>query len=191
MDEKQIRAIIQDEIQRNYRSGSPFVAPHKHNGNDNLRINQSDIQPSIKANGDITMATEGRTYTLNLVADPSVLMFYGTAVNNNGSSPTIKAIVNGNAQLSQGYIFTGVNTSSVAPGPLQNIIQCSNSMIIDTTSLGNAAVRASELHLIYVQDHAGTLNAVATVTSFTNTSINIKVETLASGWQIIGNFLVI
>lgn len=192
MNEQEIRKLIRDEIQRNYRSGTPFVPPHQHNGNDNLRINQSNIVPNLKAVGGITLATEGRVYTLNVIGNPTSVLFYGTAVNNNGSSPTQKAVINGNAQLTQGSLFQATNSSTVtASKSLQTIIQCSNSMFINVASIAATAVRASESHIVFVQDTAGTELAVATVVGFSNTSVSIKVEVLGSGWQIIGNFLVI
>ena len=38
MDEQQIRSIVQDELRRNYSSGSPDVPRHSHNGTDNIQI---------------------------------------------------------------------------------------------------------------------------------------------------------
>ena len=43
MNEQQIRQIAQDEMQKNYRSGQPRVAPHQHNGVDNLKIPASSV----------------------------------------------------------------------------------------------------------------------------------------------------
>lgn len=43
MNEDKIRAIVREEMQKNYRSGSPQIPPHFHNGNDNLAIPLQDI----------------------------------------------------------------------------------------------------------------------------------------------------
>lgn len=42
-DEKKIREIVREEIQRNYRSGTPLIAPHEHNETDNLSVGLSNI----------------------------------------------------------------------------------------------------------------------------------------------------
>ncbi len=43
MNEDEVRKIVRDEMQRNYISGSPMVAPHKHDGTANLLINQQTL----------------------------------------------------------------------------------------------------------------------------------------------------
>lgn len=43
MKEEEIRKIVQDEIQKNYRLGNTQVPPHQHNGVDNLIISSSNI----------------------------------------------------------------------------------------------------------------------------------------------------
>lgn len=43
MNEEQIRSIVQDEIMKNYNSGSPIIPPHSHNSTDNLQVDYSDI----------------------------------------------------------------------------------------------------------------------------------------------------
>lgn len=47
MNEQQIRAIVKDEMQKNYRSGSPDVAPHSHNGTDGLQVYLGDVLGSV------------------------------------------------------------------------------------------------------------------------------------------------
>lgn len=44
MNEQQIRAIVQDEILKNYRAGSPIIPPHSHNRTDGLQVNPVDLQ---------------------------------------------------------------------------------------------------------------------------------------------------
>lgn len=189
MDDQQIRKIVQDEMQKNFRAGTPKVPPHIHDGISNTKISQSNIVPNIKGVGSIKMATEGQVYTFNLTSSPSAVLFYGSASSNSGSG--FRAIVNGNAQLCQGSVFVGTNTSTVSAGTLQNIIQCSDALLIDKSSLANTALSVSELHLVFVQDPSFNELVVADVISFTNTSVTVKLTTLASGWSITGNFLII
>lgn len=43
MNEEQVRNIVREEIQKNYRDGSPSIPPHSHNGVDNLKIQIPDL----------------------------------------------------------------------------------------------------------------------------------------------------
>jgi hypothetical protein len=43
MNEQQIRDIVQNELQKNYYSGSPNVPPHSHNGTDGLNVDPVDL----------------------------------------------------------------------------------------------------------------------------------------------------
>lgn len=43
MNEEQVRKIVREEMDRNYRSGNPVVAPHAHNDNDGFQINPVDL----------------------------------------------------------------------------------------------------------------------------------------------------
>lgn len=43
MNEEQIRKIVRDEMEKNYRAGSPIVAPHSHNGTDNLNVDPINL----------------------------------------------------------------------------------------------------------------------------------------------------
>lgn len=43
LTEQEIRAIVKDEIQKNYKAGSPMIPPHSHNDTDNLAINPVDL----------------------------------------------------------------------------------------------------------------------------------------------------
>ncbi len=52
MKEADVRRIVKDEMAKNYKSGSPDVAPHSHNGNDGLQLVLNEIQgvSSVPAN---------------------------------------------------------------------------------------------------------------------------------------------
>lgn len=43
LTEQDVIDIVQREMQKNYMSGSPDIAPHSHNGSDGLNINPVDL----------------------------------------------------------------------------------------------------------------------------------------------------
>lgn len=43
LTEDQVRAIVREEMQKNYMSGSPDIPPHSHNGTDNLNVSPIDL----------------------------------------------------------------------------------------------------------------------------------------------------
>lgn len=191
MDEQKIREIIRDEynkIQGLDQFSSFQTSSHNHNGTDSPKINQSNIVPSVRASGSITFS-QSTLYQLALTFNPTSVWFYGIAVNNSGSSPTIRAHCVGNAQLGPSYYFQPDTTTSVKiGGPIQNIIQSSTSFLVDS-SVNPPVVRAlvDEGNLVDVE--YPTIVARATITAFTSESITVTV-TVASGWVIIGNYLV-
>ena len=89
LNEQQIRQIVQEEIVKNFRSGTPIIPPHTHNGNDNLQISQHDVIPSFRASGSITFSNVKR-YTLNINSNPNptLILCYGTVINSNTSAIT-------------------------------------------------------------------------------------------------------
>lgn len=46
MDEAQVRQIVQDELTKNYTSGTPKIPPHQHNSRDNLNVGLGNITGS-------------------------------------------------------------------------------------------------------------------------------------------------
>lgn len=70
LTDQDVRQIVKDEMQNNYRSGAPFVPPHTHNGNDNLRVSNTDVAPGIINNVDF-MVTPG-TRSENMVFYPGI-----------------------------------------------------------------------------------------------------------------------
>jgi hypothetical protein len=189
MNEEQIRQIVREEMVRNYRSGAPLIPPHTHNGNDNLRIPQSNIVSSVKGNAFIESIVS-ETFTLSVTASPTSVIFVGYAANNaSGGSANKRAIINGNAQLGASYLFTG-SGSTFSPGARQSLVQVSNAMYVDSGSLGNNRVTTSDAAIALVQDSSGTTIVSVTIVSFDSKSVTFQ-TTLASGWEITGNYLVI
>jgi len=113
----------------------------------------------------------------------------------------IRCHIVGNAQLGPTYYFQPQSSTSVKTGgPLQNVIQSSSALIIDSSvSVPVVRVIVSEGHLVSVEYPSGTVVARATIPTDTNipqTSkgygpgvVYVDVD-LAAGWQIIGNFVV-
>ncbi len=190
-DQNQIQRMIQQEMQKN-TSQSRFqlanIPRHIHNGIDSLPINQSDITPSIRASGSITFATSTE-YRLGITFNPSSVWFYGAAVHRTAGTIDMRAHVVGNAQLGPTYYFQPLTTTSVQiGGNLQNIIQSSSAFLIDsTTSPVTVRVVVDEGNLVDVE-YPGIV-ARATIVNYSSEAVIIDV-TLASGWSIIGNYLV-
>lgn len=189
MNEDQIRKIVRDEFEKNYKSGSPKVPRHQHNNVDNAPIKQSDVVPSIRASGSITFA-EAKIYTLNINSNPNptLILCYGTVVNS-ASSPTFRAHTMGSAQLGQSYYFQPATTSSVNPGPIQQFIQSSSYFSVDSTATVHALT--DEENLVDVEFPVGTIHARMTLTGFDRNSITLNVSHLDAGWNIIVNLIVI
>src|SRR3569833_3744185 len=81
--ENRIREIIQEEMRKNYYSGSPQVPPHIHDGVSNSRISSTNILYPNSVNGTIDMAHQ-TIYTLGLTGKgpiPKQVTIYGGALN--------------------------------------------------------------------------------------------------------------
>ena len=65
MDEQRVLELIRQEFDRNYRSGTPAVPPHTHNGVDNLQILASDLSGSIPGGiSDMWVFTSNGTFNV-------------------------------------------------------------------------------------------------------------------------------
>lgn len=161
---------------------------HTHNGVDSPAINQSNIQPGIRASGSITFA-QSTDYHLGLTFNPTSILFYGAAIYNPGGI-TIRAQCIGNAQLGPSFYFQPNDSTSVVPGQnLQNIIQSSSMMLVDSTNPDVPVVRVivDEGHLVDVE-YSGIM-ARATVVAFDSNGVTIRVH-VEPDWSIIGNYVV-
>ncbi len=188
MNEQDVIKIVKRELEQNYKSGAPKVPPHTHNGVDNLKINQTNINPGPRFNGTIDMA-QSTTYTIPLNGAPTSVTFYGGALNLSGSGK--HAMVVGNAQI-RGFSYQfqpGTSTSVTLNNVVANVIQGSASILIDDSEVNNTVIRNSEDHIVYVEDISNTLVALATITSYSSSKLSILVE-LESGWSISGLWIV-
>ena len=165
---------------------------HNHDGSRTVKLSQNNITPSIRAMGAIEMATDGRTYSIGVISNPTRVWFNGIAYfRNSNNQITIRAHVIGNAQLGKSYYFQPGTSSSVVTGGLpEEIIQTSSCLIIDTNT--NTPVVEAEVGgfgtLVDVI-HGGYIVARATITAFYVDHVEVFV-TLQPGWTILGNFVV-
>lgn len=133
MNEEQIRAIVQEEMMKNYNSGSPFIPPHSHNDTDNLSINPVDLQgfTAIPYSGNVTFLNPaGRGFLTSIainnagtgyVVGDSVTIIGGS---DNNATAVVTTIGGGGAVASialvrqgTGYIkTTGATTSTSGIG---------------------------------------------------------------------------
>lgn len=193
LTEQQVRAIIRDEMAINFRSGSPSVPPHTHDGNNNLNVSQSDIIPSTRVGGRIQFSRVAK-YTLNIKANanPTLLLCYGIVVDNE-SSPTIRVQTFGTAELGQSYYYQPLTESAVTPGgPVQPFIQHSTYVSVQASGAnGVFHALADEGNLVDVEYPVGTIHARLKLISVDNTTMTLEVTHLDSGWTIITNIIVI
>lgn len=192
MDEKEIRKIIRDEIQKNTNTSqysSMQTSSHAHNGIDAPRVNQVNIEPSTRVSGSITFASI-KTYILNINANPNptLILCYGIVVDS-ASSPTVRAHTFGTAQLGKSYFLQPSSGNSVITGgPLQQFIQSSSYLSVDNSA--NVHALTDEGHLVDVE-YGGTIHARLTLAAFDSESVTLKVTHLDSGWNIIVNLVII
>jgi len=187
--EENIRQIVQDEISKNYRSGAPLVPPHQHNGNDNLKISQTNIIPGFRTSGSITFAHIG-DYVLNIGVNPNptLILCYGIVINKPTPGQTRRAFTFGSAELGQSYSLQPQSADSVKTGgPLQSFIQSSSYISVDNA--GNVKALTDGQHLVDVEDSS--IHARLSLKSFNQNSITLTVNNLDTDWQIIVNLVVI
>lgn len=208
---QEIQAMVQkdarDQATKVYkelgtRTGVARVPLHIHNGVDTPRIPQDSVIPNLRASGSITMATDDTRYRLGITFAPRAVSFNGIAIHRTGGTIDIRVHINGDAQLGPSYYFQPQSgTSVITGGPIYNVIQSSNALLIDS-SVNPPVVRAivSEGHLVSVE--YGGVVARATIPNL-STGVGdgltdkgygegyVFVDvTLADDWEIIGNFVV-
>ncbi len=192
LSDDKTRQIVKDEMDKNYRSGSPRVPRHKHDGNDNIKIPNSSIVYPNPVNGTIDMAQQS-TYKLFLTNSgqtPQQITFYGGALNTT-SDPKVHAMIVGNAQYGVNKQFQPSTSTTVVSGSVTTkIIQGSASIIIENRksdgTAGNTIIKNSQGHIIYAEYPSGTVVVAGNVTEINESYITIEIITLASNWSISG-----
>lgn len=169
---------------------------HHHTGKDSVHVQQKDVTPSIRAAGSITMATNGRTYKLGIIENPTQVTFTGAAVHStdgtfSSASIDIRSTITGIAILGHSFQFQPVDTSTVtAGGTPADYIQNSNALTVKVSATAAMVTTVSENHLVSVNYPTNaTQVARATVTAFAEDHVEVYAE-LASNWEIVGNFTV-
>lgn len=205
-----IKSAIRKQLDMDYRSGNPRVPPHQHDGVDNIRINAKNIIPNnkfqsflVSSNGGGTIFFGNSVTTISnspgtgvtsaplSVTNPTQMLFYGFAANNNGSGSTYKATINGNAQFGNCYKFSNDLVLTK-----ESIVQCCNGMYIipDPTTVFAVKVFADSRYLATIFEIDGTPwgntnPVVLEVTNFDSKSITC-VATLADGWILDGTIVI-
>jgi hypothetical protein len=176
LNETQIRSIVQDEMTKNYRSGTPNVPPHYHNGNDGLQIQAKFLQYNNKWGGFLLINGDGTTGTgqltiANGIYNPTSIFFTGIARTPLSGSATTKCQITARAELGNCY-----NVTSTGAAPIKEPSIYSNICTTFTNVAGFwvPTVNSDGINFITVFD--GSFNTVASVTvkSFTNTSITLQ-----------------
>lgn len=212
----QFQAYVQKEIQTQFpklyqqyadKYGVASVPLHTHNGIDSPRVKAWNLEPSQAASGSITMATNRQRYEIGLnVAKaatsfaPSQIRFNGIAIKGSGATG-IRALVQGDAFIGASYYLQPLSSSSVTiGGPTQVCVQSSSYILVNDSGSGNpTAALASEGHIVSVEFPGGTVVARATIPDLGDYGANeqpiqggnlIVDVTLATGWSIIGNFVI-
>lgn len=213
---EQIQAMVQKEIEVQFpklyqqyadKYGVASVPLHTHNGFDSPKVNAWDLTHSQAASGSITMATNGQRYEIGLnIAKsgtsfaPSQIRFNGIAIKGSGATG-IRALVVGDAFIGPSYYLQPLSSSSVTiGGPAQVCVQSSSYILVNDSGAGNpTAALASEGHIVSVEFPGGTVVARATIPDLGDFGANDKPllggnllvdVTLATGWSIIGNFVI-
>lgn len=212
----EIQAMVQKEIQSEFpklyqqyatKFGVADVPLHTHNGLDSQRLKASDIVQSQAASGSITMSTDGQKYLIGLntkpgsAFSPSVVRFNGIAVYPSTASPTIRALVVGDAFLGPSFYLQPESSTSVTVGGIPQVAVQSSSYILVNNSGAGPLTQAlvSEGHIVSVTFN-GVVVARATIPDlgFYNTGTTNPIENgalvvnaeLETDWHIIGNFVI-
>jgi len=185
MEDRKIREIAREEIARSQRGGSPFVAPHQHDGVSNIQIAQKDVVPNDVYDASI-QSVASETIVLRGITAYTEVRFYGFAANNaGGGGATQRAVITGSAMFGKGTFVTQLDPINGTP---VQVAQASSYMFTNET--GPAfRVGQSAVNLAYAVNDAGTVVATATVIQFTKGSITIDIS-LAIGWQLNGSYLI-
>jgi hypothetical protein len=202
MTEQKIRAIVQDELNNNYRSGAPMVPPHTHDGVNNLKVGAVNLIPNTKFLGTINVtagSSSENTLIINGIKNPVSVSFYGLSRNNwndTTNAPTgaatVKSSITGNAQL--GVVKYLIASGIVPPNGISvisNVVQGCSLTTFDGTSgywIPRPAANPFGLAQIYSSDGTTSVGTMQVV-SFTETSITLQCP-LLSGWSVKGQIII-
>jgi len=196
----QIQALVQKEArdqalkvykEQGNRYGIAKVPLHYHNNIDSPNIPSQSIIQGARVCGDITMAQANVTYQIATPFKPRSIIFNGIVYNNSGVGITIRALVNGRAELGTSYYLQpGTATTVIAGTQLEKVIQSYAMLLVDSSGANKNAALANDQHIISVT-YNGTIVARATVTGYSNGYVNVYTDTLGAGWEIQGAWTII
>lgn len=187
MVQKEARDVatrVYEELGTKY--GVAQVPVHTHNGIDSSRVSQVDLIQNIKYASLLTIDSS-TTFIVRNIPNISRLSFSGFAANNaGGGAATERAIINGETYFGKCYNLSGTGVSGVITTNVTGtpIVQGSNYMYVDSTSLANNRVGATNLYFVYAGNTAAGVVQL-TVDSYRNDSLTLT-SVLAAGWQITG-----
>lgn len=194
MNEQEIRKIVQDEMQKNAYSGSPIVPKHNHDGVNSPQIRQSNIVNSSAIMGKINF-TSNATYTLYFTAtNPKRLDLNGFAFDTGATDSSVMVV--GTAILGQAWYFQPSSTRSAKQGGTQypignSLAQCSANLYVqDGVNPSNTFPHTDQFFLMNAFSASGVHIATMEARNLTNSSIDIVITNLASGWNISANFII-
>lgn len=184
LTEPQIRQIIRDEVKKSFFT-LPKIPPHRHDGVDNININENDVIGNRINTGTITF-TSAKEYTIKVNFVPKSIWCYATVFNGSNKFMSIGNALFGGVYSSPSTA-SSVGISTVSPQIYGGIAQSCNYFGVD--SGGTSHVLASQTNIINVF-YGGTLYARMHVESVTNMGIVLNVSTLVSGWEIDASFVI-
>lgn len=198
MNEQQIKALIQQEIQRAQAQGTfqlkniPFHT-HSNTAGDAPNIPAGNIKPGYRAGGRITMATEGRIYRIGLNFNATQIQFYGIGLYPAAGPFEVRSHIIGNAQLGPSYelLDDGTTAGVTAGGPQKSIIQGCASFSVNETTPASSTANVSQNDIIDVlYPNTSTHAAQARVINYGPGFAEIQLISLSTDWEIDGYFVV-
>lgn len=195
MDDKRIRQIVQEELQRSNNAkrfsvnNIPF---HTHDGINSPQIKEESVIPSTSVTGSITFA-QATTYRIGLNASftPRTIQTYGIVTGTDGGA--VRVITVGSAQLTPTFYLQPNDSTSVVTGNLQfpfngKPAQSSCYLSVERGGTSDFYAQVSEDHIVSVA-YSG-IKARATVMGYSRNEVFIDVPFLETGWEIILNFVI-
>ena len=150
--------------------------------------------PRYATSGNVTMSTDGATYRFPNPYGATQVMFFGIASRTTSGDVDIRADVFGVAQLRPSYYFEPQTDTSVAvAAAVQKVIQAGKWFLIvdesESASTPEYRARAIETTLVNIDwPNSSTIVARAEIVNYGPDWFEVEVS-LASGWQIVGNFM--
>lgn len=194
LNEQQVRSIVQDEMNKNNRSGSPVIPPHFHNGNDALQVQGKYLQYNNKFATDFRLSGGGVTGSqqmtiANAIFNPTKLYFSGIARTPLIGSATTKCQITGVAEIGNCFF---IDQSGRAPVkvPVINGNTCTTFVNAGgSPAVWTPTVNVDDTHFVAVFDGSFSLVMSIDVISYTNTSITLELFADAA-WSFDGGLII-